>query len=136
MIPLKAEREKLEKKIKDKEIELKLLERNIIALRSGKVVIRSGQSLFIAEINSDNEEIIRSQIEKIIVKANRYTHNIVNPKRKEIKNLLLLRKNHIDELQKTIAKGGNLVINIRSVRNVLSGEKFVYAFQIFLKIKS
>ena len=128
LIPLKAEREKLEKKIKDKENELKLLERNIIALRSGKVVIRSGQSLFIAEINSDNEEKIRSQIEKIIVSANRYIHNVVNPQKKEITNLLLLRKNHIDDLLKIISEGGNWVINIRSVRNVLSGEKFVYAF--------
>ena len=128
LIPLKAERETLEKKIKDKENELKLLERNIIALRSGKVVIRSGQSLFIAEINSDNEEKIRSQIEKIIVSANRYIHNVVNPQKKEITNLLLLRKNHIDDLLKIISEGGNWVINIRSVRNVLSGEKFVYAF--------
>ena len=128
LIPLKAERETLEKKIKDKENELKLLERNIIALRSGKVVIRSGQSLFIAEINSDNEEKIKSQIEKIIVSANRYTHNVVNPQKKKITNLLLLRKNHIDDLLKIISEGGNWVINIRSVRNVLSGEKFVYAF--------
>jgi len=128
LIPLQAEREKLEKKIKDKENELKLLERNIIALRSGKVVVRSGQSLFIAEINSDNEEKLRSQIEKIIVNANRYTHSVVNPEKKEITNLLILRKNHIDDLLKIISKGGNWVINIRSVRNVVSGEKFVYAF--------
>ena len=39
-----------------------------------------------------------------------------------------MRKNHIEELQKIIAKGGNWVVNIKSVRNVLSGENFVYAF--------
>ncbi len=128
LIPLKLEREKLEKKIKDKEIELKLLEKNIIALRSGKVVVRSGQSLFIAEINSSDEANIRSQLEKIIIDANRYTHNIVNPKKREIRNLLVLRKDHVEELRKTITKGGNWVINIKSVRNVLSGENFVYAF--------
>ena len=128
LIPLKEEREKLEIKIKVKERELKQLENNLIALRSGKVVIRSGQSLFIAEINASKRESIKSQIEKIIINANLYTHNIVNPQRKEIKNLLLLRKNHVDELQKTISEGGNWVINIRSVRNVLSGENFVYAF--------
>lgn len=128
LIPLKAERAKLEQKIKNKESELKQLERNIFALRSGKVVIRSGQSLFIAEINFTDEENVKSQIEKIIINANRYTHNVVNPKKKEIRNLLLLRKNHVEELQKTISKGGNWVINIKSVRNVLSGENFVYAF--------
>ena len=128
LIPLKKEREKLESKIKVKETELKQLERNIIALRSGKFVIRSGQSLIISEINSTNEEDIRSQIQKIIINANKYTHKIVKPNRKETKNLLLIRKNHIEELQKTILKGGSWVINIKSVRNVLSGENFVYAF--------
>ena len=128
LIPLKEESEKLEKKIIVKENELKQLERNIIALRSGKVVIRSGQSLIISEISSTKEEDIRSQIEKTIINANRYARSVVKPKSKKTRNLLLLRKNHIDELQKTILKGGNWVINIKSVRNVLSGENFVYAF--------
>ena len=116
LIPLKQEREKLENKIKNKEIELKQLENSIIALRSGKVVIRSGQSLFIAEINSNEEDNIRSQINNIILNANKFTLNIVKPKRKETRNLLLLRTNHIEELQKKVAKGGNWVINIKSVR--------------------
>ena len=128
LIPLKEQRETLENTIKDKEKEFKQLERNIIALRSGKFVIRSGQSLIISEITSNNEEDIRSQIEKIIINANKYTHKIVKPKSREIKNLLLLRKNHIEELQKTILKGGDWVINIKSVRNVFIGENFVYAF--------
>ena len=103
-------------------------DRNIIALRSGKFVIRSGQSLNIAEITSSSKEDIKTQLEKIIINANKYTHKIVKPKSKEIKNLLLLRKNHIEEMQNTILKGGNWVINIKSVRNVLTGENFVYAF--------
>ena len=45
-----------------------------------------------------------------------------------ITNLLLLRKNHIEEMQNIILKGGEWVINIKSVRNVLTGENFVYAF--------
>ena len=128
LIPLKEEREKLENKIKAKEIEFKQLEKNVIALRSGKFVIRSGQSLIISEITSSNLEDIKSQIEKIIINANRYAHNLVKPKSKDIRNLLLLRKNHIEEMQNTILKGGNWVIDIKSVRNVLMGENFVYAF--------
>ncbi len=128
LIPLQQEREKLENKIVVKERELKQLERNIIALRSGKVVIRSGQSLMISEINSTNEDDIRAQLNKIIINANRYTYKIVKPKGGDAKNLLLLRKNHIEELEKIILRGGNWVINIKSVRNVLSGENFVYAF--------
>ena len=135
LIPLKEESEKLEKKIQVKENELKQLERNIIALRSGKVVIRSGQSLIISEIISTNEKEVKSQIEKTIINANRYTHNLVKPNNKDIKNILLLRKNHIDELQKNILKGGDWVINIKSVRNVLRGENFVYAFPEISKNK-
>ena len=53
LLSLKSERETLEDKIINKERELTKLERNIIALRSGKVVISSGQSIFIAEIGID-----------------------------------------------------------------------------------
>ena len=128
LIPLKKERSNLEKKIKDKETEFKQLEKNIIALRSRKFVIGSGQSLIIAEIDSSNLEDIKSQIEKIIINANKYTYKIVKPKSKEVRNLLLLRKDHIEEVQNTILNGGNWVINIKSVRNVIIGENFVYAF--------
>ena len=128
LIPLEKERAKLENKIKAKESEFKQLERNIIALRSGKFVIRSGQSLIISEITSSNQEDIKSQIEEIIINANKYTYNIVKPRSKEVRNILLLRKNHIEEIQNTILNGGNWVINIKSVRNVLTGENFVYAF--------
>ena len=53
-----------------------------------------------------------------------------------LKNILFLRKNHIDELQKNILKGGDWVINIKSVRNVLRGENFVYAFPEISKNKT
>ena len=69
LIPLKQERETLENKIIAKEMEFKQLERKIIALRSGKFVIRSGQSLIISEINASNIQDIKSQIEKIIINA-------------------------------------------------------------------
>ena len=68
--------------------------------------------------------------------ANKYTHKIVQPKNKEVRNLLLLRKNHIDEMQNTILNGGNWVINIKSVRNVLRGENYVYAFPELIENKT
>ena len=128
LTPLKQEREKLEGKIFQKEKELKQLERNIIALRSGQVVISSGQSLIISEINPDKRFSLDSQIENIIKNANRLTQKKVIPNIKEPRNVLLLRKNHIDELKKTIRNGGDWIINIKSVRNVLKGENYVYAF--------
>tara|TARA_A100000164_G_scaffold331292_1_gene320363 strand:+ start:170 stop:1150 length:981 start_codon:yes stop_codon:yes gene_type:complete len=136
LIPLKQERAKLEKKIKAKETEFKQLERNIIALRSGKFVIRSGQSLIVSEINSSSKEDIKSQIENIIVTANKYTHKLVKPKSKEIRNLLLIRKNHIEDMQNTILNGGNWVVNIKSVRNVILGENYVYAFPEIIENKT
>ncbi len=128
LIPLKEEREKLENKIDSKETELKQLERNIIALRSGQVVISSGQSLIISEISANRKVNLETQLAKIIQNANRLTQKIVIPEIKEPVSILLLRKNHIEELGKTIIKGGDWVINIKSVRNVLKGENYVYAF--------
>ena len=128
LIPLKEEREKLENKIDSKETELKQLERNIIALRSGQVVISSGQSLIISEISANRKVNLETQLAKIIQNANRFTQQIVIPEKKEPINILLLRKNHIEELGKVIIKGGDWVINIKSVRNVLKGENYVYAF--------
>ena len=128
LIPLKEEREKLENKIDSKETELKQLERNIIALRSGQVVISSGQSLMISEISANRKVNLETQLAKIIQNANRLTQKIVIPEKKEPISILLLRKNHIEELGKTIIKGGDWVINIKSVRNVLKGENYVYAF--------
>ena len=128
LIPLKAEREKLENKIDNKERELKQLERNIIALRSGQVVIRSGQSLMISEISTNRKINLDIQLKKIIQDANKLTQKIVIPEEKEPRNILFLRKNHIEELGKIIVQGGDFVINIKSVRNVLKGENYVYAF--------
>ncbi len=135
LFSLKFERKTLEGKIIQKEKELTQLERNIFALRSGKVVISSGQSIFISEIQSDKRLKIDSQIEKIINNANRFTQKKVNPNIDEPRNILLLRKNHIDELKKTISKGGDWVVNIKSVRNVLQGENYVYAFPELTKNK-
>ena len=128
LVSLKSERVTLENNIKQKEKELIQLEKNIIALRSGKVVISSGQSIFISEIESDKRLKIDTQMENIIQKANRLTQEKVIPNVTEPRSILLLRKNHIEELKNTINNGGDWVVNIKSVRNVLKGENYVYAF--------
>ena len=128
LIPLQKERETLERTILKKEREFKELERKIVALRRGNVVIRSGQSLMISEVQSNNDIDIKTQIELIVQKANRYTQKLVIPNIKEPRGILLLRNNHIEELEKVISQGGSWIVNIKSVRNVLSGENYVYAF--------
>tara|TARA_Y100000589_G_scaffold71021_1_gene63412 strand:+ start:117 stop:1088 length:972 start_codon:yes stop_codon:yes gene_type:complete len=135
LMPLKEERKQLENKIENKERELKQLERSIIALRSGQVVIRSGQSLIISEISAKRKVNLDAQLEKIIQTANRLTQKIVIPEVKDPRSILLLRKNHIEELGKTIIQGGEWVINIKSVRNVLKGENYVYAFPEIIENK-
>jgi len=52
LIPLQKEQEELEGKIIQKEKELNQLKNNIKEFRRGNVVIKRGQTLFIAEINS------------------------------------------------------------------------------------
>jgi len=135
LLSLKSERETLEDKINQKETELTKLERNILALRSGKVVISSGQSIFIAEIDTDKRLKVDLQIQNIIKNANRFTQEQVIPNVKEPRSILLIRQNHIDELKKTIRTGGDWVINIKSVRNVLKGENYVYAFPELIENK-
>ena len=127
LVPLKKEREQLEKKILSKEVELKQLEKNIIALRSGQVVISSGQSLIIYEINIDKVTDLDARIESIIKNANRLIQKIVIPDTKEPRNVLYVRRNHVEELKNTISAGGEWIINLKSVTNVLRGEEYVYA---------
>ncbi len=132
---LKSERKNLEGTIIQKEEELTQLERNIIALRSGKVVISSGQSIFISEINSAKKSKIDSQLETIIKYANRFTQEKVRPNFDEPRSILVLNRNNIEELKKTISMGGEWVINIKSVRNVLKGEKYVYVLAELIENK-
>ncbi len=135
LVPLKKERVELEKKIINKEVELKQLEQNVIALRSGQFVISSGQSLIIYEINSDSVTDFDARINNIIKNANRLTQKIVSPNSKEPKNVLYLRRNHIEELKNIISQGGEWIINIKSVTNVLKGEQYVYAFPEVIRNK-
>ena len=127
LVPLKKERGQLEKKILSKEVELKQLEKNIIALRSGQVVISSGQSLIVYEINADIVTDFDARIESIIKNANRLIQKIVIPDTKEPRNVLYVRRNHVEELKNTISEGGEWVVNLKSVTNVLRGEQYVYA---------
>ena len=132
---LESERKNLEGTIIQKEDELTQLENNIIELRSGKVVIRSGQSIFISEIESNKRLKIDSQLDNIINNANRFTQEIVSPDFDKPRSILLLNKNNIEELKKTISMGGKWLINIKSVRNVLKGDKYVYVLAELIENK-
>ena len=76
-----VEREKLEDKILQKEKELNQLKNNINEFRRGNVVIKTGQTLFIPEINSNPNR--KLDLAKIYSAADKYVQKIVIPSKKK-----------------------------------------------------
>ena len=71
-------REKLEDKIIKKEKELNQLKSNINQFRRGNVVIKRGQTLFIAQVSFDKNVNLKSELAKIYNSADKYVKKIVN----------------------------------------------------------
>ena len=126
LLPLQEERERLEEKINKKEKELNKLKSDVKEFRRGNVVIKRGQTLFIAQLNSNPN--VKSDLAKIYNSADRYVQKIVIPSKKEIKNILLWRTSDISEIEGVMRKGGNWIILIRSAANVLKGDNFVFVY--------
>ena len=131
LLPLQEERKKLEEKINNKEKELNQLKSDVKEFRSGNVVIKRGQILFIAQVTSNPN--IKSDLGKIYNSADRYVQKIVIPSKKEIRNILLWRPSDISKIEGAIAKGGNWIILIKSATNVLKGDNFVFVYPELLK---
>jgi len=126
LFPLQEERKKLEDKINSKEIELNKLKSDVKEFRRGNVVIKRGQTLFIAKVSSNPN--IKSDLGEIYNSADRYVQKIVIPTKKEIKNILLWRTSDISEIELTTSKGGNWILLIKSATNVLKGDNFVFVY--------
>ena len=124
LIPLQEEREKLEDKILQKEKELNQLKNNINEFRRGNVVIKRGQTLFIAEINSNPNR--KLDLAKIYDSADKYVQKIVIPSKTKIANILLWKPTDISAIESVTAKGGNWILVIKSATNVLKGENYVF----------
>ncbi len=124
LVPLQEERKKLESKIFQKEKELNQLKNNINEFRRGNIVIKRGQTLFIAEINSSSN--IKLELAKIYNKADKYVRKIVIPSNKESKNILLWRPSDITKIETVATKGGNWILLIKSATNVLKGDNYVF----------
>ncbi len=133
LIPLQEERKKLEDKINNKEKELNELKDDVKEFRRGNVVIKRGQTLFIAQVTSNPN--IKSNLGKIYNSADRYVQKIVIPSKKEIENILLWRPIDISEIEKVTSKGGNWIILIKSATNVLKGDNFVFVYPELLQNK-
>ena len=133
LVPLQVERKKLENKINDKEKELKKLKSDVKEFRRGNVVLKRGQTLFIAEVSSNPN--IKFDLGKIYKSADRYVQKIVIPNKKEVKNILLWRTNDISKIEGITAKEGNWIILIKSASNVLKGDNFVFVYPELLQNK-
>ena len=120
--------EGIQEKIKDSEQELRKLEKNLFALRSGDVVISSGQTLVTKTIKIDKKDEIKKVIETILRQANLYAFNLAKTNKSKYRRILLIRKDHIENLEKIIADGRSWVVSIKSAGNILRGENYVYAF--------
>ena len=122
------ELESIQEKINNSEKELKKLEKNLYALRSGDVVITSGQSLVTRTIKIEKKDEIKKEIESILQKANLYAFNLAKTNNSKYRRILLIRKDHIESLEKIIADSRSWVVSIKSAGNILRGENYVYAF--------
>ncbi len=120
--------EGIQTRITEREKELKKLEKNLYALRSGDVVISSGQSLVTRTIRVENNEDIKEEIQRLLQQANLFAFNLSKTSQSKYRRLLLVRKDHIEQLENVIGDNRTWVVSIRSAGNILRGEKYVYAF--------
>ena len=133
LIPLKEERKMLEDKINTKEKELNKLKSDINEFRSGNVVIKKGQTLFIGQVISNPN--VKFDLANIYNNANKYVQKIVKPSNNETKNILLWRPTDISEIQGVTEKEGNWIILIKAATNVLKGDNFVFVYPELLQNK-
>jgi len=133
LIPLQEERKKLEGKIIQKETELNKLKNEVREFRRGNIVIRRGQTLFIAEINPSSN--LKLDMAKIYNEADKFVRKIVIPTNKNAKNILLWRPSDITKIESSASKGGNWILIIKSATNVLRGDNYVFVSPDLLENK-
>ena len=132
LIPLQEEQEELEGKIIQKEKELNQLKNNIKEFRRGNIVIKRGQTLFIAEVDSSSN--IKLELTKIYNEADKFLRKIVAQINKEAKNILLWRPSDITKIETTAGRGGNWILLIKSATNVLKGDNYVFVSPDLLEL--
>jgi len=123
-----AELSKRNSKISSSSKELELLERNLIALRRGDVVLSSGQPLEIAKVRIDDPAQAKSVINALLQRTNQSVYQRVLPGETPNRQILLVPRSDITKLEKTLSKRGDWVISLISAANVLRGERQVVAF--------
>ena len=119
------ELEGIQAKISKRENELKILEKNLVALRRGDVVIKSGQSLFTKTIKIEEIDDIKKEIDIILQQANSYAFNLLKDNKSKYRIILLVPNFHIENIKEKIADKRSWVVSIKSTGNILRGENYV-----------
>ena len=101
--------------------------------RRGNIVIKRGQTLFIAEVNPSSN--IKLDLAKIYNEADKFVRKIVIPTNKNAKNILLWRPSDITKIESSASKGGNWILIIKSATNVLRGDNYVFVSPDLLENK-
>ena len=139
---LEAERDRLgvEVKARDQELrqlqqrtargqqELRQLESNVLALRSGDVVIGTGQPLTMAKVSIPQPGLARQATEDVLRQANLRAYQQVLPGMAPERQLLLIPRSEVSKVENALSRGGPWVVSILSAGNVLRGEKRVLAY--------
>ena len=115
-------------RIRSGEQELKDLERNLVALRRGSVVISSGQTLARATVRLDAPEQAKLAVDRLLQEANLNAYAKVRPGEAPKRQLIRVPRSDVQRLQSIIREPDTWVISLRSATNVLRGETAVYAF--------
>lgn len=116
------------RQIRSSEKELKQLEDTLVALRRGNVAISSGQPLATATLRLERPDQAKTVIDQLLRDANLQAYQQVLPGQPAERQILLVPRSDIKQLEQAIRKPGTWVVNIRSAANVLLGETVVYAF--------
>ena len=118
----------LQQRTRRSQQELRQLERNVLDLRSGDVVLSTGQPLTMAKVAIPKPELARQATEDLLRQANVQAYQRVLPGQKPEQQLLLIPRSEVIKVEKALRSGGPWVISIHSAGNVLRGEKQVLAF--------
>ena len=108
--------------------ELRDLEGKVLALRSGDVVLSSGQPLTMAKVSIPRSSLAKQAVEDVLRQANGRAFEQVLPGQQVDRQLLLIPRSEVRKIEQAIAGGGTWVVSILSAGNVLRGEKQVLAF--------
>lgn len=118
----------LQERTRRGQAELRDLEGKVLALRSGDVVLSSGQPLTMAKVSIPRSSLARQAVEDVLRQANGRAFEQVLPGQQVDRQLLLIPRSEVRKIERAIASGGTWVVSILSAGNVLRGEKQVLAF--------